>query len=120
MRVIRTSEVDEQTMPTVTPIPGWTGGPVSRTQQPLVTPDTSDFYNAIVVNFTKGATTGFHVHNSDQILVITAGVGIVATEQEEREVAVGDIVHIEAGENHWHGAKKESTMSHISILTATG
>ena len=120
MRVIRTSEVEEQQMPTVTPIPGWTGGSVSRTVQPLVTPDTSDYYNAIVVNFSKGATTGFHVHSSDQILVITAGVGIVATEHEEREVAVGDIAHILAGENHWHGAKKDSTMSHISILTATG
>jgi len=25
------------------------------------------------------------------------------------------VVHILEGENHWHGAKKESYMSHITI-----
>ena len=34
---------------------------------------------------------------------------------EEREVTVGDVAHILQGENHWHGAKKESYMSHITI-----
>jgi quercetin dioxygenase-like cupin family protein len=52
-------------------------------------------------------------------LVITAGSGIVATEHDEREVTVGDVVHIKAGERHWHGAKANTTMSHITI-TATG
>ncbi|MCH2318105.1 MAG: cupin domain-containing protein, partial [SAR202 cluster bacterium] len=66
----------------------------------------------------KGATTGWHVHKSDQILVITSGIGIVASETEEREVNVGDVVHIREGENHWHGAKKESYMSHITITAA--
>jgi quercetin dioxygenase-like cupin family protein len=31
---------------------------------------------------------------------------------------VGDVVQILAGENHWHGAKKESYMSHITITAA--
>ena len=48
--------------------------------------------------------------------MITSGIGIVATEHEEREVTVGDIIHISAGEKHWHGARKESYMSHISIV----
>jgi quercetin dioxygenase-like cupin family protein len=52
-------------------------------------------------------------------LVITAGTGIVATEHDEREVTVGDVVHIKAGEQHWHGAKANTTMSHITI-TAVG
>jgi quercetin dioxygenase-like cupin family protein len=47
--------------------------------------------------------------------VVTAGRGIAATESEEREIAVGDIVHIKAGERHWHGAKADSPMSHITV-----
>ena len=68
-----------------------------------------------MVNFRKGATTGWHTHNCDQILVITAGRGMVATEKEEREITVGDVVHIKAGERHWHGAKADSGMSHITV-----
>ena len=37
------------------------------------------------------------------------------SEQEEREVTTGDIVHIPAGEKHWHGARKESYMTHITV-----
>ncbi len=115
MRVVRTSEVAEEAMGTATPIPGWSGGEVSRTRQAMIPPGGSDFFNCSVVNFGRGAGTGFHTHTSGQILVITAGVGIVATEHEEHEVTVGDIIHIQPGENHWHGAKKESYMSHITI-----
>jgi hypothetical protein len=32
---------------------------------------------------------------------------------------VGDVVHIKAGERHWHGAKADTTMGHITI-TAVG
>jgi 4-carboxymuconolactone decarboxylase len=43
---------------------------------------------------------------------------MVATEKEEREITVGDVVHIKAGERHWHGAKADSPMSHITVTTA--
>ena len=33
MKVIRISELDEEPVATATPIPGWTGGQVSRTRQ---------------------------------------------------------------------------------------
>ena len=88
---------------------------VRRTRQPLIPEGTSENFNSSIVNLKKGATTGWHVHKSDQILVITSGIGIVASETEEREVNVGNVVHIREGENHWHGAKKESYMSHITI-----
>ena len=39
----------------------------------------------------------------------------VVKETEERETTVGDVVHIRKGENHWHGARAESYMSHITI-----
>ena len=50
------------------------------------------------------------MHDCDQILVVTAGKGIVANETEQREITVGDVVHIKAGERHWHGARVDSTL----------
>ena len=99
---------------------GWTGGQVRRSRQTLLPEGASGHFNSSIVNFERGATTGWHVHKSDQILVITSGVGMVANENEEQEVTVGDVVHILEGENHWHGAKKESYMSHITITAAEG
>jgi quercetin dioxygenase-like cupin family protein len=118
MRVVRIAEVQDEPMGTATPIPGWTGGDVKRTRQTIIPEGNSKNFNCSVVNFQRGATTGWHAHSSDQILVITSGVGVVANENEEREVTVGDVVHISAGERHWHGAKKESYMSHITITAA--
>jgi len=63
----------------------------------------------------EGSTTGWHTHNCDQVLIVTSGSGMVATEHEEREINVGDVVHIKAGERHWHGAKPDTTMGHITI-----
>ena len=46
---------------------------------------------------------------------MTSGSGMVATADEECQINVGDVVHIKAGEKHWHGAKAETTMAHITI-----
>jgi quercetin dioxygenase-like cupin family protein len=35
---------------------------------------------------------------------------MVATEHDQRPITVGDVVHIKAGERHWHGAKADATM----------
>ena len=63
----------------------------------------------------QGCNTGWHVHDCDQILIVTSGAGIVATEHEQREINVGDVAHIKVGERHWHGAKDDTTMGHITI-----
>ena len=107
-------------MDTATPIAGWTGGSVSRTRQTVIGDGQSDNFRSSVVNFRVGATTGWHVHDCDQILVVTAGKGLAATETEQREISVGDIVHIKAGERHWHGASADSPMSHITVTAAGG
>jgi len=117
MRVVRFNELPEKPMDTATPIPGWTGGAVSRTRQTIIGDGESANFRCNVVNFRAGATTGWHTHNCDQILVVTSGRGMVATEKEEREITVGDVVHIKAGERHWHGAKADTSMSHITITT---
>ncbi len=118
MRVVRISQLEQEPVATATPIEGWTGGQVKRTRQTIIPQGGSKYFNCSIVNFGKGATTGVHVHASDQILVITSGNGFVSNEQEEHEVAVGDVVHIMAGEKHVHGATKDSYMGHITITTA--
>jgi quercetin dioxygenase-like cupin family protein len=95
-------------------IEGWKG-PVSRTRQIIIEPGASKNYSCSVVNFSQGCTTGWHTHDCDQILIVTSGSGIVATEHEKAEINVGDVAHIKAGERHWHGAKADSTMGHITI-----
>ena len=87
------------------------------TVQPLV-PEGGD-YNMSIVNFGKGVRNKFHIHESDQVLIVTAGKGIVATEQEQKEVSVGDVILFPKGEKHWHGATEDSEFSHIYI-TKTG
>lgn len=118
MRVLKIDDVPQQPMGTATEIDGWTGGAVSRTRQELISDGQSDNFRCNVVNFSAGATTGWHAHNSDQILVVTAGRGIVANETEQREITVGDVVHIKAGERHWHGARADTTLSHITVTTS--
>ena len=72
--------------------------------------------SASLIHFSAGSRNKFHTHTSDQILVITAGTGVVATDAEEVTVNEGDVVMIPAGENHWHGAPGATPMSHITIM----
>ncbi len=109
MKVIRMSEVPEE--PAISAL--FTGGAVTR--QSLVTEQMGRDFVASVVNFSEGTKNKFHSHTSDQILIVTAGTGVVAMEREEVVVGVGDIIHIPAGEKHWHGATKDSHFSHITV-----
>ena len=115
MRVIRIAEVETVPIDTATPVPGWTGGVVRRTRQPLIPEGSSENFNSSVVNFERGATTGWHTHESDQILVVTSGVGI----GRQRERGTGN--HRRRRGAHPQGRKPlarrraESYMSHITI-----
>jgi quercetin dioxygenase-like cupin family protein len=109
MKVSKLSEVKSDAVNT----PLFTGGDVSR-QTPFVPEDLSNF-NVGVVTFGAGARNKMHRHTSDQLLIITEGTGVVATEGEERTVSAGDLILIPAGENHWHGAPGATSMAHITI-----
>ena len=113
MKVLKPSEIPEQ------PAGGtlFTGGAVTR--QPLVTPEMSNDFNLNIVNFGPGARNKMHTHSSDQVLFVTAGKGIIATEIRQEVITTGDVVHIPAEEKHWHGATPDSAFSHIA-LTAKG
>jgi quercetin dioxygenase-like cupin family protein len=115
MRVVTLADIPEEDLGEATPITGWTGGSVTRSRQTIIPGGDSDNFNCSIVNFSLGSTTGWHIHDCDQILVVTHGSGMVANEQEEKEINIGDVVHIKAGEKHWHGAKADTTMGHITI-----
>ncbi len=68
------------------------------------------------VHFKHGAVNKPHVHSTDQVLVITEGEGVVATDEERREVSAGDVAFIPANTKHWHGARPGKDMTHWSIL----
>jgi len=72
----------------------FTGPDVTR--QPLV-PEGKEF-DLSIVNFGKGVRSKFHAHDSEQILMVTAGESVVATENEEVIVTKGDVILIPAGE----------------------
>ncbi len=68
------------------------------------------------VHFKNGAVNKPHVHSTDQILVITEGEGLVATDDERHDVSTGDVAFIPANTKHWHGARPGKDMTHWSIL----
>jgi len=73
-----------------------------------------------IVNFGKGVRNKFHTHDIDQVLIVTAGRGVVATEKGDKVVTVGEVILFPAGEKHWHGATKDSEFSHIVITRVGG
>ena len=120
MKVVTLKDIPDLPVEGADRIEGWTG-PVSRSRQTILESGESPNYNCSVVNFSQGCTTGWHTHTCDQILVVTSGAGMVAVEGgTPQPINVGDVVHIKAGERHWHGATKGSTMGHITITAVGG
>ena len=107
MKVVKTSDIEAQESTSKI-----FRGKVSI--QPLCG-KSEDKLRAAVVNFSPGAINVFHTHTSDQILYVTEGKGIVATEKEEITVTPGTSIFIPAGEKHWHGATKDTAFSHIFV-----
>ena len=110
MEVVRQENIEAQD---ATNAPLFYGGKVTR--KPLVGDPKTDQYSFNLVSFYDGAKNHFHTHTSDQILFATEGVGIVANESEEIRMKAGDTAFIPAGEKHWHGARDQSYMAHITI-----
>jgi len=94
----------------------FTGGVV--TAQSIIDATMEKAFSISQVNFAKGARNKMHTHSVSQILIVTAGTGIVATETEKATVRVGDIIFVPAGEKHWHGATPDSEFSHIYVIPA--
>lgn len=86
---------------------------------PLVDPSNSPLFLANVT-FEPLCRNNWHIHHAKsgggQILICTAGYGWY---QEEGKDAIslepGKVIVIKPNVKHWHGAKKDSWFSHISI-----
>jgi quercetin dioxygenase-like cupin family protein len=68
------------------------------------------------VTFEPAARTAWHTHPLGQILIVTAGCGLVQSwGGQVEEIHPGDVVRIPLGEKHWHGARATTAMTHIAI-----
>ena len=69
------------------------------------------------VTFEPGARTAWHTHPLGQILVVTAGCGLVQRwDSPIEEIHPGDVVWFSPSEKHWHGATPTTAMTHIAIV----
>jgi 4-carboxymuconolactone decarboxylase len=69
-----------------------------------------------IVTFQPGARSAWHTHPLGQILIVTAGTGLVQQwSSPARTMRTGDVVWIPAGIKHWHGASPSSSVTHIAI-----
>ncbi|AEE44597.1 (R)-mandelonitrile lyase [Cellulomonas fimi] len=79
-------------------------------------PDHQSAIGCAHVRFAPGARTAWHHHPKGQTLYVTDGIGYVARRGGQvQEIRPGDVVHIEPGEEHWHGATPDRFMAHIAL-----
>jgi quercetin dioxygenase-like cupin family protein len=72
-----------------------------------------------LVTFEPGARSAWHTHPVGQILIVTAGKGLVQRwGGPVEEIRPGDVVRIPPSVKHWHGASPTTGMSHIAIQEA--
>ncbi|MEZ5103039.1 MAG: cupin domain-containing protein [Draconibacterium sp.] len=72
------------------------------------------------VFFEAGARSNWHSHPAGQILIVTAGIGYHQIKGQPIEIIhKGDVVKCPPDVDHWHGASKDASMSHIYILPNT-
>lgn len=68
---------------------------------------------------TPGARTAWHTHPWGQTLYVTDGIGLVGRRAGDPiEIRPGDVIYIEPGEEHWHGATPQRFMAHLAMQEA--
>lgn len=86
---------------------------------PLMSPPEPARVSGASVTFEPGARTTWHTHPLGQTLIVTAGCGLVQRDGGPiEEIRPGDVVWIEPGEKHWHGASPTTAMTHIAVQEA--
>ncbi len=107
MKVVTINQIEKEPFT----LPLFTSPDVTRQ---VLLPESKE-YVVNMVNFGKGVRNKFHSHDYEQVLIVTEGKGIIATEEEEKVISAGDVVFIPANEVHWHGAAADFEFSHIYI-----
>jgi 4-carboxymuconolactone decarboxylase len=86
----------------------------------MVPKDETGSYAIGNVIFEPGSRNNWHTHPAGQILLITDGKGFY---QEKGGLArllnKGDVVVIPSHVEHWHGAARDSSLTHIVITNNT-
>ena len=68
------------------------------------------------MHFCPGGHTAWHRHSIGQTLHVTDGVGHVQSRGGPLvTIRPGDVVRIEPGEEHWHGAGPGNLMTHLAL-----
>jgi len=85
----------------------------------IATADMHSPVRAYRVHFTPGARTAWHSHPNGQVLHVTEGIGRAQSRGGAVEqIAAGDTVRFEPGEEHWHGAAPANFMTHLAFQVA--
>ncbi len=88
-------------------------------QDPIMEANEPARVRALKVAFEPGARTAWHTHPLGQTLYIISGTGLIGLRNEAPQlIKAGDTVWIPPGEEHWHGASAENSMTHIAIQEA--
>jgi 4-carboxymuconolactone decarboxylase len=83
---------------------------------PLVAKDETGTFTAGSVSFEPGSRTNWHSHPLGQILLVIDGKGHYQEKgKSAKPITKGDVVIIPSQVEHWHGAAKDSRMTHIAI-----
>jgi len=79
-------------------------------------PAAADGTNVGVVHFAPTARTHWHQHPGGQFLIGVSGRGRIRSRDEAPStLEPGDILHVAAGEWHFHAAQPDSPMVHIAV-----
>ncbi|HJU74029.1 MAG TPA: cupin domain-containing protein [Gemmatimonadaceae bacterium] len=75
-----------------------------------------DSVRVFVLHFTPGARTNWHVHAGRQVMYVLFGEGCVQEWSGKAAVVrPGDVVYLEPGVKHWHGAAPNADFIHSTI-----
>jgi len=86
---------------------------------PLIASTAPGRVGGAIVTFEPGARTAWHTHPLGQMLIVTAGCGLVQSEGGPVvKIRPGDVVWCPPGEKHWHGGTSTTAMTHIAIVEA--
>ena len=78
--------------------------------------DTIKHWSIAEVRFEKRSRSNWHYHAGKQVLVITEGIGYLKEKDKALQILhKGDVVTIQPGVVHWHGASAENEFTQIVI-----
>ena len=85
-------------------------------QDPIIEATEPARVRALKVSFEPAARTAWHTHPLGQTLYVVSGIGLIGLRNKAPElIKSGDTIWIPPGEEHWHGASANNSMTHIAI-----